>query len=502
MSFNFLQDISSLVTNNTKIPPFSEAGEESKYLRLIAGIQENRWKNDAEAEQELYGKELNIKTFEMLKTRAKEHLVNMIFQLDTQKKFKSSYDRAYYKCCKNLMAGVILLLQNKQKIGLNHLNLANRVAEKHHLTDLQVVSLRQLRYYASFSLSVKKFKDINLKLKHLLNIQLAELKCEEFDQELIIDTASSITQSTQFSEKAGNYYKNVKEIFTKHPTHSIRLSMVRIGLRYYDSIKKYQNVISLANGYIEYLNHNPHLLQRVRLGEMNLHKLNASLQLRDYKQGTKIAEECGSLFNPGSLNWLVYLETYFMLCLQTGEYSKALSIYKDVITHPAFNTYPSGRKEQWRLYEAYLNYAHTGSITNAKKFNVFKFVNEVPLYSKDKAGYNISILVAQIILLLKVADYDKIISRNESLKLYISRHVKRENSPRTYYFLKMLLVMIKYDFNPDKTKKIAQKFFDRMQEKGVNSEIEEMEIIPYDILWSQVLNMLEKQKHEHIFIKN
>jgi hypothetical protein len=231
---------------------------------------------------------------------------------------------------------------------------------------------------------------------------------------------------------------------------------------------------------------------------MYLNILYSSLHLRDFKTGTNAANQCQKLFNIGNLNWLIYLETYFLLCLQTNHYPKAKRIWTEVIKNKNFDSYPLDRKEKWKMYEAYLNYIYIDDDLNIKKFNLYKFLNEVPIYSKDKAGYNVSILIAQILLLLKESEYDKIISRAESLKMYVSRHVKRENSPRTYYFLKMLLVMIKYDFDPDKTKQIAQKFQDRMEEKGAKGEIEEMEIIPYDTLWKQVLNMLEMKKHEHI----
>ena len=99
MSIKNLQEISSLVTNYTKKNRFVEIVEEdageSKYLQLIRGLGQKSWHNEEDAIEGIYGKQLGDKTFAMLKTRAKERLVNMIFQLDTQKRFKSSYDKAY-----------------------------------------------------------------------------------------------------------------------------------------------------------------------------------------------------------------------------------------------------------------------------------------------------------------------------------------------------------------------------------------------------------------------
>ncbi|MBL0341457.1 MAG: hypothetical protein IPP71_11240 [Bacteroidetes bacterium] len=169
MSIKILQEMSNLVTDFTKKNRFVELVEEEnggfKYLQLMRGLSKGEWENDEDAIREIYGKELGNKTFEMLKSRAKDRLVNMIFQLDTQKKFKSSYDKAYYSTCKNLLAGVILLLQNRRVSGEENLKLALLTANQYNFTDLAIVALRQLRYFSSFSGSKKQFSKYNLELK-------------------------------------------------------------------------------------------------------------------------------------------------------------------------------------------------------------------------------------------------------------------------------------------------------------------------------------------------
>jgi hypothetical protein len=498
MSLKNLQEISSLVTNSLKLPPFSGVDEGSKYLRLLAGIAENRWEDEAEAREELYGKSLDSRSFDMLKSRAKEHLVNMIFQLDTEKSFKSSYDKAYYRCCKNLLAGTLIYIQGKPKSAKKLLVHSLQVAEKHHFTDLSIVALRHLRRVASFSGSKNDFIEFESNLSSKLNLYKYELDAESMEQDLVLEVLHSGNLPKEFSKKAELYFKKLRSILKQYDSHTLRIHMYRVGFRYFNSIHSFNKTYLLADEAIDYLKQNPLLSQKVRIGEMHLNKMHAALQLRNISAGEKIALQCEMLFNPGHLNWLIYLEIYFLLCLKTKHYKKASNIFLKVVSDKVFDSYPTSRKEQWKIYEAYLHYIYEDAAAEKKKFNLYKFLNEVPIYSRDKAGYNVSILIAQILLLLKEADYDKILSRAESLKVYISRHVKRENSPRTYYFLKMLLVMIKYEFDPEKTEKIAQKFFDRMQERGGNREIEEMEVIPYDILWPQVLQMLKDQEHEHI----
>lgn len=498
MSLKNLQEISSLVTNFTKKNRFVEVVEDdgggSKYLQLINGLGKGSWQNDEEAIEDIYGKTLGDKTFDMLKSRAKERLINMIFQLDTQRKFKSSYDKAYYSTCKNLLAGAILLLQNRRNSGEEHLKLALSIASKYYFTDFSIVALRQLKYFSSFSGSTKQFKKYENALNKQLDILKAESEVENLNQEIILEIVRSVANKDEITNKSKESYKKIQSIVKNYDTYTTRLSMYRVGLRYYENTDDYRNAIKLAAECEEYLKSNPHLIQKVRLGEMNLHKLNGSLHLRDYENGSIYANACMTLFNKGTLNWLIFLEYYFLLCLHTRNYKKALEIYNQVIDDPIFKVYPAQSKEKWKIFESFLNYVIPAGSPGAKKFNVHKFINEVPLFSKDKAGYNLSIIVAQIIMLVNMGDYLKIVDRAESLKLYASRYIKKERNPRSYYFIKMLLVMIAYDFDPKKTEQIANKFFVKLKEShlGKQSELETLEVIPYDVLWPDILAKLSR----------
>ncbi|MFM7766258.1 MAG: hypothetical protein ACKO9S_00190, partial [Bacteroidota bacterium] len=85
MSIKNLAEISALVTknkasNSIQLTDSESIGDSSKYQKLVEGLIRGEWESDLEAEKEIYGKRVGGKTFEMLKTRAKDRLVNMIFQ--------------------------------------------------------------------------------------------------------------------------------------------------------------------------------------------------------------------------------------------------------------------------------------------------------------------------------------------------------------------------------------------------------------------------------------
>jgi hypothetical protein len=499
MSLKNLQEIASLVTDLTRknrlVEWVDEEESDPKYARLIKGLGTNRWQSEQEACDDLYGKELGSKTFDMLKSRAKDQLVNLIFQLDTNKQFKSSYDRAYFNASRSIFSGAILFVRNKLKSGEDQLKLGLKISRTFNFTDFEIISLKLLRSIASFSGSEKQFNFYNSSLKKAIKRLEADLQAEELNQELILDVVKAVNLKQGWIDRVKSNYSQLVSLHKEYPTHTITINMYRVGIRYFDGIGDYHNAIRLATECEDYLNQNPHLIQKVRLGEMNLHKLYGALHLRDYINGSQYAETCTRLFNAGTLNWLIFLEYYFLLALHTNNVEKALEIHEQVITHPAFKNYPPQNKEKWKIFEAFLAYLQPKQRNVRKGFNVARFMNEVPIFSKDKAGYNLSIIVAQILLSLKTGDYSRVMDRAEPLKLYASRHIRKEKNPRSYYFIKMLLVMIKYDFDPLKSEQIARKFYIKLKslQSGGVSEIETLEVIPYDVLWPQILEILKNK---------
>ncbi|HEX5002205.1 MAG TPA: hypothetical protein VFW78_06895 [Bacteroidia bacterium] len=492
MSLKILQELSSVVTKDVKKDLFKSTKKGSKTDQLIKTIVSDGSIDEEALSAKIYSNSLTGRSFDMLKSRAKEQLINAIFQLDTKKRFKSSFDRAYYTACKELLAGLILLRQNRENAGLQLIKHSLQISKKHYFTEFTFQSLKILRYFSSFSGSRINFRNYNKQLEETLNVLKIESMSDQLNQQIILHFGSSAASQIDLDIFLKKCYEKAQTLNQECDTYSTRMNMYRIGIHYFDSIKKYENLIMLAEKCEQYLNRNPHLIQKVRIGEMNLNKLYGSLHLRNLKDGIKYAQKCESLFNYGSLNFLIFNEYYFLLCLHTNEPQRAESIYYSVIQHSGFSNYPQRSIEKWKIFEAFLHYTLPESNDKNKKFNTARFVNEVPIFSKDKAGYNFSIIIAQIILLIKNKDYESVVMRSDSLKLYAARYIKKEKSPRSYYFLKMLQVMIKYDFDPVKTEKIAAKFFDKLKATrlGEQNELETLEVIPYDLLWPKLLDQL------------
>ncbi len=104
---------------------------------------------------------------------------------------------------------------------------------------------------------------------------------------------------------------------------------------------------------------------------------------------------------------------------------------------------------------------------------------------------NISILIAQFIILLADKKYGKLIDRTEALDKYSYRHLKNDQNLRSNCFIRMLLSLVKADFNPIRASRYAEKYVKRLSstEMNLNEYSAEIEIIPYEGSWKIILDI-------------
>jgi hypothetical protein len=130
----------------------------------------------------------------------------------------------------------------------------------------------------------------------------------------------------------------------------------------------------------------------------------------------------------------------------------------------------------------------------SKPFNLFKFINEVDLYSKDKSGYNFSIIVIELLFYLIQNDTDKYLDKMTALMSYRLRHLKTKAFRRSNVFAQLLLDIEKHHFHYEKIKRSSLKKYEYLASLEDRLSINEWEIVGYDRLWEIVLDLLSKRK--------
>jgi hypothetical protein len=116
----------------------------------------------------------------------------------------------------------------------------------------------------------------------------------------------------------------------------------------------------------------------------------------------------------------------------------------------------------------------------------------VPIFSKDKRGFNVAILIIQILFFFQRRQFDDAIDRMEAIEKYCVRYLNEEETLRSFYFIKMLLTIPAGSFDPDAARQKAAKYREKLLDNKLSSaqQTYQIEIIPYEKLWEFALNSL------------
>ena len=501
-----LKEISEIVTVKRlkKFEIFNENDlydEKSKLSELYGGI--SRFNSDKEAAWELYKTSPLNPKYRQLKYRFKKRLLNTLFFLNTEKPAFSEFHSAYYECNKN-WALIRILLSNGARNTANEILLKTLFkAKKFKLTDIIYLCSKDLQNHYSLVGDEKKFTEYAELTRETEKLLRAENLSNEIYQSIIINFTSSIERKPEIITHVRNSVKKLKQLVNKHKGRSYILdyNMYSVWALSHEVEGDFKKALKVYQKLESYFYLNKEFYQKIRIAEMALKKMVCYLSLKDYKNGKINADRCLHLFRKGSNSWLVFYEYYFLLAMHTGNWVQAADIYNDAVNNNKFGYLSAEQKEKWKIFEAYLYYVlksgniSTRSKVENKKFKIYKFLNEVPIYSKDKKGYNISILIVQILNLLESQDFDFIITASDALRIYCNRYLAKEEFYfRSNCFIRMLLVMEKESFDYQRTKDAAQEFYLKLKGRAAKSQrrVLDMEVIPYEMLWERILASLKK----------
>jgi len=492
-----LKKISEVIRNTPKngkselerFPHFK--GEKTR--TLLSGIMSESFQSDVDASNAIYEKpDKSKKNYLMLKSRLKKRMIEETFFINPVNKKRSPYESHLNDSYRKLSIAKGFLSAGLRQEAMEIVKTLFQEALHFRFTEIILSTARMLRYHASLQGTRKELESYDTLIEETKKELAAEILSDKIIEEMNLEARFSYSNRRELVKVLTDQYARLKSMAATHRSHTLQLNTFRIGIRYNEYIQDFNGMISVCEACEKYLDDNPQFRQDSRYAEMALFKMDACLHLQDYVRGREYASVCISYFRKGYPNWFVFMECYFLLCLQTRNYEASIAVFREVTKHAKFRNVNPERKEKWKLFEAYLNFVVPAGLAD-KNFRLYKFVNEVPIYNRDKKGYNVSILIAQFILLLNMGDHDRLALKRDSFRLYFKRYVKRKFNYRSYYFSKMLMTVLRYNFNPEKTRKIAQKFLLHLKtRKGkYHGDLETLEVIPYEQLWNEVLHRLE-----------
>lgn len=472
----------------------------TKLMQLYYGIYHNEFTSDEDAIRALYSEDEVGTRYSKLKHDLEHRLLNVMLATDMTNPKMNDRQRAYYKYFKLWSAANILLRMGLINYAIRLLEKILKHFEKNDFTILSLESCRLLRnhYYRHVG-DRKKGQYYHERTSHYLEQYNAEVQLAGYMDQIVAhyvkekgDTAHLQPRIDQYVQDA---YALVPETMNGNIFYRLKMLEVTQSMNAYD----YRKTAQICAEAIDYFTREkPDFRTYITIF---LHQWVISCtQLREFDLANRLVQQSLQYQKAGEYNWFKAMEYKTQLAFYMQDYPLAYQTYWTVINHPGLAQMPEVIQEKWYLFEAYARLLlRLGKVEGrngrAKPFRVYKFVNSIEIFSKDKRGLNIPITIIQVCFEICTQRFDRLITRMEALDKYRSRYLNTACYLRSNIFMKMLLKLVKADFCPIK---VQEKVAPHLQELRRNPYHEvtkghELEIIPYTHLWALLMEALQSQ---------
>jgi hypothetical protein len=505
-----LSELIRLVTKKRikKVELFDESSrnKSSNYFKLFEGIHSGQYRSDQDAARDIYDCDPSEKKYLILKTRLKQKLLNTLFFLDFEDESIPEYQNALYECNKQLYCAKVLLMSGSKRIAIPTLEKTLRRAQETQLTDIELECAKILRGHFSTTNQYKEFlifKGIAEQAEQKLH---AENLSDKYYQELIAIYAKSKANRAKVKKLAEKYYKVLQEDFKRYDSIKLSMNYFRIRTMFHQFSDDYQAAVEATNQTEEYVRRTLKFQPPSRLEELAIQKMNFYLHLKDFPSGEAHAKSAANVFEEGNANWFTFQEYYFLLCMHSEQYMRAAEVFHSVVDRPNFRLLPDGKKERWRVFQAYIHYIYKTQkireirpvIQNAKThFRLNEFLLEKPVFAKEKRGLNTAILSVQVLFLLEKMEIEPLNACVTALEEYCRRYPKKDGNFRSECFISLLVNMRNENYRFYQTRKASEKFYEEMKSMMMeyHGGNRALEVLPYEFMWNRVLEKLKSYKY-------
>lgn len=495
---DILREIAYVLQKNGLHPAMPTAPLVEKGSRMAVfydDLLKGEFLSDEDAAYKLYG-DKQASGYRKMKSDLLGRLTSNLIYVHPDQSHFTDYQKAYYICHQQWVAIKILIGQNANRSAMTLASKLLKQAQQYEFTLLvmDIASYLRIQYSIRES-NDKKYKQLSATFDYYLKLYEAEAKAEQIYTTLSVQIANSYSNNSAVYQAAIQGHNLLKPALEKYDGIKLHLYGRLVQFMSYKMAHDYKNALECCEEGIAFFKAKPYQAN-APLQIFLYEQLVCQVQLRQFQEGKHTIATGLALLEEGSFNWFKFQEIAFKLYLHAGQFQEAVHLFIDTVSHQRFRYLPENIREVWSIYELYVHFleeAHLLSdIAKKWKFNGTVFLNETPIYSKDKEGLNIAIIVANFLILLAEGEKTLLIDRAEVIEQYAYRHMKSIHTRRSVLFFKMLTQVVSGRFERTQVEKKAEKHLNGLLKipLDVANQTFEIEVIPYEMLWELVLKLL------------
>ncbi|GEM_PF-4830934 len=217
-----------------------------------------------------------------------------------------------------------------------------------------------------------------------------------------------------------------------------------------------------------------------------------AFQNRQWTKAKDLVDKCLKLLPNKTFNYHTILVYRAMLGFHSGNYQLA---YEALKMHKKAKLEAPLLKEQWQIIEAWIMlFAGWGKIDldgEKPNFRVFKFINSVPNFVKDKPGHNSVIQLLKFLFFFQKEKYEQLYDMSTPFKLYAHRYLKPKLNARTRYIIRTVCAVADEGFDKKLGIRKAKTYYEKLKNTPVNFlEQKTVEIVPFELVADTVFENL------------
>ncbi|MBL7782937.1 MAG: hypothetical protein JNM22_17035 [Saprospiraceae bacterium] len=477
-------------------------GKENRYFECYTGMRDGRWNSDEEM-AEYFGFQPGSKAFTRFRNEVKKRLQNSLLFIDTSLPEFNDYNRAAIALTQQWAIAKVLMHRGARRAFVEMAEQILKTAIHFEFVPLVEEVLRML--ITAILPFPQHNRDYHRYLEMLEEYQAAhdaEKKVWHAANTLIWPLVARKGHAAEFVAPIREQVELLRPLAQRYPYTVLQSYFRSIEMYGYIFSNKWESALAIAKDSRNFFNAKSgkpvyYALKFAQLESACLVMLNC------YEEARALCRSSMTMLTEGIAMWFKFWEMETVAAFQQGAYEDAWHFVKDARKHPRFGCISSMDQESWRMYYGYLClmsrldilHLQTREKSETEKFRLNSWLNDLPLYSQDKRGANIPVLILQTLFLLTEKRYPEFEKRTEALRKYRQRNLQAESMHvRTDCFMHLLESISKNQYQLKRITKEAEKWLEKMRMSPTNilDYSYELEIVPYETQWAWALDVIRK----------
>ncbi len=466
--------------------------DRNKELKLFRVIQRLEPATDRGAAREMYSSGVEDPRYKMLKHRLKSKLLNHLFFVDFKDHSPNISFQFEQEAHNYLYFSQVLLKNGEIDLAEKTISKGLSLAKEGDFTAIIISFLELLRDIYSNKCQSNDFKNNLKRLKRYRKIYDNESEALDMYSDTVLQLRKSVNSRRKGLGKAIKTNEKLKDLLGRNPSFEIFEKHYLLNLQCLELCGDYEEIIRITQKMDkDYRNSNLNVL-RFDPRSNKLQQLHAYLRAGRTEQGLTECRSLAGFFDKTTPDYFRYLESYFLLVLQNRDYKLGSDLLKATIRGPHLVKTDKFSQKRWELYKAYI-YLIKPEKRILKSLNYFMFFEKLPVYHKDRKGFNIAILVLQFVHYFQQGLHEELSDVVSKLKNYGSLHLYPLVSQRSRIFLKLLLMAWEQNFDPPRCRMKSKVSLRKLENLHPAEDLSiEIEVVPYQGLWEYLFQLMLK----------